>query len=64
MKQERVTIGDEECPLCNIVIASHDPEKVVRAGISYHHSCIKKTTQPISRPVQNWFRFEQGILVN
>jgi hypothetical protein len=57
------TIG-EFCPLCAVAIATHDPERVIRGGIAYHHGCIKKTMQPIKRTVQQWFRFEQGLTVN
>ena len=63
MKEKQTVIG-EECPLCNIALATHDPEKVIRGGIAYHHACLKKTTQPISQPVQTWFRFAQGLQVN
>lgn len=59
---KKAQMTSEECPLCNIAMATHDPEKVIRGGIAYHHACLKKATQP--KPVQNWFRFSQGLTVN
>ncbi len=55
--------SNEFCPLCEIALATHDPEKFMRGGIAYHHACLKKTTQPISKPVQRWFQFQQGLYV-
>jgi len=55
---------DTVCPLCSIIISPADPERVKRGGIIYHHGCLKKTTQPINRVVQQWFRFDQGLYVN
>lgn len=57
-------IGDCYCPLCAVAISTHDPEKVVRGGIAYHHGCIKKAVEAVKPEVQRYFRFEQGLYVH
>jgi len=57
------------CPMCNIHVATNDPEKVERNGKTYHGNCWRNATKPAvlhCHPRQQHFQFNrwQRLSVN
>jgi hypothetical protein len=63
------------CPKCNLTVALHDPDRVVRNGQEFHAGCLAKTKRVqqmpltlshpvVSRQRQGYFRFAAHQMIH
>jgi hypothetical protein len=62
------------CPVCHIVVAPHDPERVEKGDQVYHRGCLRKqqpkqiplqlNCRAVQAPKQKYFRFVVAQMIH